>query len=104
MSVARLLLRNGDQPNSRYRYGLTPLSLAAWEGHAAVVQLLEHGASADPKNCDGPTPLSLAAAYGHEMAARLCWRAGPMLVQDINTARHRCCWKMLELGPMHSGG
>jgi hypothetical protein len=45
--------------------GLTALALAAWEGHADVVQLLlDHGAAADALSSEHRTPLWIVTARG----------------------------------------
>jgi ankyrin repeat protein len=44
--VVKLLLQNGAKVNFRNEYGRTPLSLAAENGHEAVMKLLlENGAN-----------------------------------------------------------
>ena len=56
----------------------TPLALAAWCGHAEMVQLLLETGKVDVECEDstGATPLWLAAAAGREEAARLLLTAG----------------------------
>ncbi|KAG5807918.1 hypothetical protein H9Q71_007509 [Fusarium xylarioides] len=57
--------------DTRDRYGRTPLSYAAWNGHMAIVQwLVKAGARADSKDEIGGTPISYALCSGHEDVAR----------------------------------
>jgi len=73
----RLLIgKHGDSnigANPKDRYGRTPLSWAASQGHEAVVRLLTRrdDVEADAKDEFGQTPLSLAAERGHEAVVRL---------------------------------
>ena len=56
-------------PNSSSRYGRTPLSWAAENGHEGIVKLLLGRKDVDPDTPDtmyGQTPLSRAAERGHE--------------------------------------
>ncbi|GLD67035.1 ankyrin repeat domain-containing protein 50-like protein [Lates japonicus] len=72
--VASLLLERGADPGHRDHDGMTPLLLAAYEGHDEVVELLLE-AGADVDETAGPdgnvpaaaavTPLLAAAAMGH---------------------------------------
>ncbi|KAG8000913.1 Ankyrin repeat domain-containing protein 50 [Nibea albiflora] len=72
--VASLLLERGADPGHRDHDGMTPLLLAAYEGHDDVVELLLE-AGADVDETAGPdgnvsaaaavTPLLAAAAMGH---------------------------------------
>uniref|UniRef100_A0A3B5MXM9 Uncharacterized protein n=1 Tax=Xiphophorus couchianus TaxID=32473 RepID=A0A3B5MXM9_9TELE len=72
--VASLLLERGADPGHRDNDGMTPLLLAAYEGHEDVVELLLE-AGADVDESAGPdgsisaaaavTPLLAAAAMGH---------------------------------------
>ncbi|XP_046902418.1 ankyrin repeat domain-containing protein 50 [Hypomesus transpacificus] len=67
--VASLLLERGANPGHRDRDSMTPLLLAAYEGHEEVVELLLE-AGADVDESAGPhaaavTPLLAAAAMGH---------------------------------------
>ncbi|XP_054643652.1 ankyrin repeat domain-containing protein 50 [Dunckerocampus dactyliophorus] len=72
--VASLLLERGAQPGHRDHDGMTPLLLAAYEGHEDIVELLlDTGADVDETaGPDGAapvaaavTPLLAAAAMGH---------------------------------------
>ena len=65
--VAKLLLENSAEVNSRDDRGRTPLSWAAAGGHDAVVTLLlQEGAVVDSRHDMGLTPLSWAAKKGHD--------------------------------------
>jgi len=67
------LLKKGIQADSNDNNGRTPLSWAALEGQASVMQqLLETGTvETDSKDSDGRTPLSFAAEGGHEAVVQL---------------------------------
>ena len=70
--VTTLLDKNAnvDSKDTKYR---TPLSLAAENGHEAVVKLLlDKNADVESKDDEhGQTPLSLAAENGHEAVVKL---------------------------------
>jgi ankyrin repeat protein len=73
------LLRNGPMDTSvTDKYGQTPLSWAARNGHEAVVKLLlDTGkVDADSKDNYGSTPLSGAARNGHEAIVKLLLDTG----------------------------
>jgi hypothetical protein len=77
LTVDQLLFDRGTQVDPRDEYGKTPLSLAAREGHEAVVLLLlDKGAQVDPRDEYGWTPLSLAVNKGHEAVVRLLVEKG----------------------------
>jgi ankyrin repeat protein len=67
------LLEIRYEPNLKDDYGRTALSLAAENGHEAVVKLLLSKDSVDPDTKDkhGWTPLLWAAANGHKAVAKL---------------------------------
>lgn len=71
--LAAILLKAGANVNAQTRLqALTPLFLAAKEGHAAVIDLLlQAGADANSTNATGSTPLMLAAASGDTAAVKL---------------------------------
>ncbi len=81
--VARVneCLTNGADPNVRGEHGVTPLILAAREGHADVVaSLLEAGADVNARSDPGyggdQTPLRCAIVRGHGGIARRLIQAG----------------------------
>ena len=62
--------------------GRTPLHLAAFHGHEAIVRLLlESGASHEAQDNEGLTALQLAVAYGHSMVVKVLMMAGA----DLNS-------------------
>jgi ankyrin repeat protein len=72
-----LLLRGGAKAGAANRYGMTPLLLAAANGHAAVVDaLLKAGAKAEAAGAEGETPLMLAARSGNVAAVNVLLEAG----------------------------
>ncbi|EHK23069.1 uncharacterized protein TRIVIDRAFT_151071 [Trichoderma virens Gv29-8] len=78
---AFLLTSNALDTNLMDKFGRTPLSRAAQNGHEAVVRLLlelllEYGADVEAHNGDGQTPLWRAAANGHEAVVRLLLKHG----------------------------
>lgn len=80
-------LAAGADPNPFDDEGLTPLMVAAREGHSALVALLME-AGADPilTNALGETALVLAATYGHADSVRLLWDSGSQADQDMARA------------------
>jgi ankyrin repeat protein len=71
--VVKLLLEKGAELESRdKRWGQTPLSWAAKNGHEAVVKLLlEKGAELGAKDLWGRTPLWWATENRHEVVVKL---------------------------------
>jgi ankyrin repeat protein len=60
------LLSVGADVNAKNDDDKTPLHVACWKGHVAVVkQLVGHGANIEAKNISGCTPLHLASWEGH---------------------------------------
>jgi ankyrin repeat protein len=74
-AVVKLLLAKNDvDPDSKDKYGQTPLSWAARCGHEAVVKLLLGKDGVDPDSQDteyGRTPLLWATRNGHEAVVKL---------------------------------
>jgi ankyrin repeat protein len=69
--IIKLSFPKGAKIDARDRYGRTPLSYAAWNGHMAIVQrLVKAGARVDSKDEIGGTPISYALCSGHEDVAR----------------------------------
>jgi ankyrin repeat protein len=94
--IAKVLLQRFDMHDSVDTYGRTPLSLAAENGHEAVVIALLSSSKIDANSRDtfwGQTPLSFAAHGGHDTVVRLlldsegvdvncrdlCWDQTPIL-------------------------
>ena len=77
MDVARLLLEHGADVNARNKDSVTPLHIAAGEGHVDVARLLlEHGAYVNARSEYGLTPLYYAAVNGRLDVARLLLERG----------------------------
>ena len=73
----RALIELGADVNKRRDNGVTPLSIAALEGHEAVVRaLLELGADLNETEDNGGRPLYMAAQNGHEAVVRMLIEAG----------------------------
>jgi ankyrin repeat protein len=71
------LLDEGAYVNSRDAEGRTPLTEAAWEGHADTVKLLlEKGADPNLKKNDGLGPLMIATGKGNKEIEELLKKAG----------------------------
>ncbi len=65
-----MLVANGAGVNAKNMYGLSPLHLAAEEGHRELAELLlARGAHVDAKDEYGSTPLHQAAHSGHRDVA-----------------------------------
>lgn len=81
-AIAELLLARGADVRATTRLGsLTPLMMAAKNGHAEIVaRLLDAGADAGAPNANGTTPLMLAAAAGKADAVTLLLDRGA----DVN--------------------
>ncbi|KAI1422871.1 ankyrin repeat-containing domain protein [Xylaria sp. FL1777] len=73
--VRLLLLENNPDLESKDIDSRTPLSRAAGNGHAALVQLLiEYNANIESKDITGRTPLLLADENGHQAVFQLLLR------------------------------
>ncbi|WP_408888412.1 ankyrin repeat domain-containing protein [Myxococcus faecalis] len=80
-------LAAGADPNPFDDEGLTPLMVAAREGHAELVALLlEAGGDPILTNALGETALVLAATYGNTDSVRLLWDSGSQADQDMARA------------------
>ena len=78
----KALLAAGANADALAQGGLTPLGLAAQQGHAEVVgELLKHVSDPDPRMADGVTPLISAADIGATEVLRQLIAAGA----DVNT-------------------
>jgi ankyrin repeat protein len=72
MASAQLLLRAGANPKAATRYGFTPLSLAAQNGSAPMLDLLlKAGADANAALPEGETALMTAARTGNVAAIKV---------------------------------
>jgi ankyrin len=80
LETASALLRAGADPKLITRYGVTPMSLAAANGNAAMLKLLLEG-GADPNAPDGAgdTPLMTAAQVGSLDSVKTLLSAGATL-------------------------
>jgi ankyrin repeat protein len=71
------LLQAGAVADAAAEDGATPLIVASYFGHVAVVrELLAAHANPSLGDCEGNTPLSCASETGHKVIARLLIDAG----------------------------
>lgn len=85
VSMTRLMLTLGADPETKTKNGSTPLILAASKGHEDVVcLLLEEGADIEAKNKYGNTPLILAASRNREDVVRLLLEKGAQVCTKNN--------------------
>jgi hypothetical protein len=92
--VSSLLASEGVDVDSKDdKYGQTPLSWAAENGHEAVVKLLlEKGADMESKSNNGRTPLSWAAKNGREAVVRLLLEKGADVESESNNGQTPLSW------------
>jgi uncharacterized protein len=80
LETAGQLLRAGANPALVTRYGVTPMSLAASSGNAAMIKLLlESGADPNAPDGAGDTPLMAAAQVGSLDSVKALLAAGATL-------------------------
>ena len=100
-ATAESLVRGGADVNAANRYGVTPLSLAAADGNAALLALLLKS-GADPKRADaalhdGRTTLMLAARTGNADALTLLVAKGANVnATETRTGSTALMWAALE--------
>ncbi|KAG7404322.1 Ankyrin repeat domain-containing protein 50 [Fusarium oxysporum f. sp. rapae] len=88
--IMKLSFPKRAKVDARDRYGRTPLSYAAWNGHMAIVQrLVKAGARVDSKDDIGGTPISYAICSGHEDVAKQLMKGAQ--VDSVN----RISWELL---------
>jgi ankyrin repeat protein len=80
----------GGKPNAADGRGITPLYLAAQQGHVAIVRWLVDECSCDPLGAatDGMTPAHAAAQLGHVETLAAVMRDGETLCADVSRAMH----------------
>ncbi|KXX83103.1 Ankyrin repeat domain-containing protein 50 [Madurella mycetomatis] len=84
--LTKLRFRKGIEVDARDRYGRTPLSYAAWNGHTTVAEwLVKAGARIDLGDEIGGTPISYALCSGHEAIADQLMRGSS--ADAVDTAR-----------------
>ncbi len=94
----RDLIKNGADVNVKNKYGLTPLYMAAQNGHAKIViALLEAGADVDAASRYDGTPLYMAAQNGYTKIVIALLEAGAD-VNPVNKSGATPLFKSAELG------
>lgn len=85
--MTRILLKGGADPNFEGAFGMSPMSVAAANGHEGTVKLLfETGVDPDARDSSGFCALLDAAAYHHTRMVKLLldWNSDP------NTMDYKC--------------
>jgi uncharacterized protein len=73
----KTLVASGVRPDTRNRFGWTPLMLAASDGHTPIINyLISAGADVNAVNDFGVSPLAYAALEGHCKALDMLLAAG----------------------------
>ncbi|XP_077486861.1 ankyrin repeat, SAM and basic leucine zipper domain-containing protein 1-like isoform X2 [Amblyomma americanum] len=86
VTCAKILLKHGASPDFADRNGVTPLMLAAREGHCQLLELLlDQGANSRCMDSQGWSALSWAAYGGQGRAARLLLQKVPADVLTLAT-------------------
>jgi cytohesin len=101
-AVRAILAENPDAVHERDKDESTPLHHAAWQGHAAVVEmLLDAGADIQAHNANyhwGTTPLHAAAHGNRKDAARVLIARGA----DVNAPRSNSPGTPLDETKVHN--
>jgi hypothetical protein len=89
-TVRALVKECGADANTANENGVTPIYVAACQGHTETVRALVQACGADPKAADndGSTPVYVAARYGHTETVRALVRE---FGADANTAANSGC-------------
>ena len=75
VSIVKMLMKSGGNPNVREGGGFTPLHTAASNGNPEIIQLLIlSGADLHAQTSDGKIALDLAKARGHTQAVEILKR------------------------------
>ncbi|MBE3042712.1 ankyrin repeat domain-containing protein, partial [Candidatus Bathyarchaeota archaeon] len=104
-AVVKALLESEDiDPNAFNGHGMSPLAIAAKQGHLEVAQLLLDCHQVNPNLVDGQgmSPLAIAAQRGHLEVVRLlldCHQVNPALVdrQGVSPFATAVRWGYLEI-------
>ena len=82
LSNVNMELNNGIDVNKKNNIGDTPLTIAAYQGHKKIVELLiANGADVNTKNNNGDNSLIIAAYQGHKEIVKQLIANGA----DVNT-------------------